>query len=1009
MNSSFTMKRTVRLTVAFLAGAAMLVVAEGSPVGATTVSPWSVAASPNALATQSNNLNSISCTSSTNCVAVGSYTNGNVGQTLIETWNGSTWAVVSSPNTSPNQGNDLRGVSCATSTNCVAVGSYNNGSVGQTLVETWDGSTWSIVASPNTSSTQLNLLAAVSCTSSTHCVAVGSYFNDTTDQTLIETWNGSNWSIASSPNASSPNGNDLYGVSCPSSTDCVAVGFYHGTTDQALVETWSGSTWTIAPTPTLSPAGDNYLRDVSCTSTTSCVAVGSHHDGTNDQTLVEIWDGANWSQSASPSSSPTEDNYLYGLACTSSTDCVAVGDYSNGPNLRTLVETWNGSTWSIVSSPNTSPTQDSSLADVSCASTTDCLSVGSFSLGIPTQSLVEAWNGSTWSITPSPNVSIPTHNALYGVSCTSATFCMAAGSYLDGSSTQTLVEAWNGSTWSITASPNASTNRDNQLTGISCASPTACVAVGDYSNGSHGQTLVETWDGSAWSLASSPNTSPMQNNQLSGVTCTSPTACVAVGSYFNGTNGQTLVETWNGSTWSITTSPNTSSSQNNQLASISCTSPTACVAVGSYFNGTNSQTLVETWNGSTWSIATSPNTSPLQNNQLASISCTSPTACVAVGDYSNGTTSQTLIEIWNGTTWSISASPNTSSTQDNVLAGVSCTSLTACAGVGHYFNGTDDQTLVVTWDGTTWTMAASANTSTTQTNVVRGVSCASLTACSAVGNNNDGTSNQTLVLNGAAGNLPPIIPAASGYTLAASDGGIFAFGDARFFGSAGALTLNKPIVGMAATPSGRGYWLVASDGGIFSFGDAPFFGSTGSLPLSAPIVGMAATPSGKGYWLVSSSGVIFSFGDAGIFGSAGALTLNKPIVGMATTPSGKGYWLVASDGGIFSYGDASFSGSTGGLTLNKPIVGMAATEGGKGYWLVASDGGIFSYGDAPFLGSAGALTLNKPIVGLAATKGGKGYWLVASDGGIFSYGDASFSGSTGALTLNKPVVGMAVS
>ncbi len=83
---------------------------------------------------------------------------------------------------------------------------------------------------------------------------------------------------------------------------------------------------------------------------------------------------------------------------------------------------------------------------------------------------------------------------------------------------------------------------------------------------------------------------------------------------------------------------------------------------------------------------------------------------------------------------------------------------------------------------------------------------------------------------------------AGGYFLAASDGGIFTFGDAAFHGSAGAIALNKPIVGLAATPDGGGYWLVASDGGIFSYGDAAFHGSTGAIALNKPIVGMASTP-----------------------------------------------------------------------------------------------------------------------------------------------------------------------
>ncbi|HEX3334798.1 MAG TPA: N-acetylmuramoyl-L-alanine amidase [Acidimicrobiales bacterium] len=217
---------------------------------------------------------------------------------------------------------------------------------------------------------------------------------------------------------------------------------------------------------------------------------------------------------------------------------------------------------------------------------------------------------------------------------------------------------------------------------------------------------------------------------------------------------------------------------------------------------------------------------------------------------------------------------------------------------------------------------------------------------------------------------------------------------------------NAPIVGMAPTHDGGGYWLVGSDGGIFSYGDALFFGSTGALRLNAPIVGLAAAPDGGGYWLVARDGGIFNYGDAGFFGSAGAIHLNAPIVGMAATGDGGGYWLVASDGGVFTYGDARFWGSTGGTQLNAPVVGMAATPSGDGYWLVARDGGIFSYGDAPFSGSTGALHLNKPVVGMAAAPDG-GYWLVASDGGIFSFGSAAYFGSLGGTVLPAAVVGMA--
>jgi hypothetical protein len=247
----------------------------------------------------------------------------------------------------------------------------------------------------------------------------------------------------------------------------------------------------------------------------------------------------------------------------------------------------------------------------------------------------------------------------------------------------------------------------------------------------------------------------------------------------------------------------------------------------------------------------------------------------------------------------------------------------------------------------------------------------------------------------------------AGYREIGADGDVSGFGGAQSFGSMAGAHLNKPVVGMAATPDGKGYWLVAADGGVFSFGDAHYYGSMGATHLNQPIVGMATTPDDKGYWLVAADGGIFSFGDAQFSGSTGGAHLNKPVVGMATTLDGKGYWLVAADGGVFSFGDAQFSGSMGAAHLNQPIVGMATSPDDKGYWLVAADGGIFSFGDAQFSGSTGGAHLNKPVVGMATTLDGKGYWLVAADGGVFCFGDAQFSGSMGGSHLSEPVVGIA--
>jgi hypothetical protein len=161
------------------------------------------------------------------------------------------------------------------------------------------------------------------------------------------------------------------------------------------------------------------------------------------------------------------------------------------------------------------------------------------------------------------------------------------------------------------------------------------------------------------------------------------------------------------------------------------------------------------------------------------------------------------------------------------------------------------------------------------------------------------------------------------------------------FGDMAGHALNLPVVGMSPTSDGIGYWLVASDGGIFAFGDAAFFGSMGGTPLNKAIVGMTGTPDKGGYWMVATDGGIFSFGDAAFFGSMGGTPLNQPIVGMTATPDGGGYWMVASDGGVFCFGDAAFHGSLGGSQIGAPIAGMRPY--GNGYTLIGQYGHVYPF------------------------------------------------------------------
>ena len=139
------------------------------------------------------------------------------------------------------------------------------------------------------------------------------------------------------------------------------------------------------------------------------------------------------------------------------------------------------------------------------------------------------------------------------------------------------------------------------------------------------------------------------------------------------------------------------------------------------------------------------------------------------------------------------------------------------------------------------------------------------------------------------------------------------------------------IVGVAPTPDGNGYWLAGADGGVFSYGDARFFGSMAGHALNKPIVGIVASADGNGYWLIGADGGVFAFGDA--VAPAGnplpGIKLNAPVVGAARVGT-SGLELTAADGGVFALGGARFFGSMAGHALNKPIVGIVARRTGTG-------------------------------------------------------------------------------
>ncbi len=340
-----------------------------------------------------------------------------------------------------------------------------------------------------------------------------------------------------------------------------------------------------------------------------------------------------------------------------------------------------------------------------------------------------------WSIVSSPNVGTE-GDRLLAESCTSTTFCMAGGfSSSAGTAAATLAEKWSGTTWVSVTSANASS--DNELLGVSCVSTTFCMAVGDESTAGSDQNLAEQWNGTSWSIDTTPDKDgSTTENQLSAVSCASSTFCVAVGFYDASTEfpfiNQTLIEQWNGTTWSIVTSPNTSGSVSNSLYAVKCVSSSVCEAVGNAGSGSSSSTLAESFSGSSWSIVASPNGSGATTNTLNGVDCTSATFCVAVG-WDAATVEHTLVEQWNGASWSIVSSPNTSSSIDNLPYAVACSSSTFCMLAGETQNGSTVQTLGALWDGTAWSIVATPNVSGNHTSGLLGVSCVSPTFCTASG------------------------------------------------------------------------------------------------------------------------------------------------------------------------------------------------------------------------------------------------------------------------------------
>lgn len=356
--------------------------------------------------------------------------------------------------------------------------------------------------------------------------------------------------------------------------------------------------------------------------------------------------------------------------------------------------------WTIQTTPNASGAEHSYLNDMSCepASTTACTAVGKQTAsGGASSPYAQYWNGTSWTNQTTASPAGATAAELQADHCVSKTLCVAAGSYSTTSGTFSLVEAWNGVSWSIQSTPNPAGATETRLNGVSCKEITACMAVGYSGSGSSSQPVAIRGNSGTWSLQTVPLPAGAVAAELTGVECTATTSCRAVGRYYPTSSSTTywaMVSTWNGTTWASEAVPKpTGSPKRSTLLDVSCASGSSCTAVGGYMNASGVQvSYVERWNGTAWSWQVSPNPVGSTNTPLQNVSCVESSPCAVVGDWldSSGVW-RPMAQFWDGSAWVIESVAAPAGQTFGVLNGVACRS--RCLATGWYTAGGKDKTL----------------------------------------------------------------------------------------------------------------------------------------------------------------------------------------------------------------------------------------------------------------------------------------------------------------------------
>jgi hypothetical protein len=628
---------------------------------------------------------------------------------------------------------------------------------------------------------------------------------------------------------------------------------------------WTAST---APVSGLNPSAgtgsdsDAVLADVACPAVGSCAALGNYEDAQgNVQPLTEVQSGGAWQAAAAPLTGldpvPAADPEakLTSLACPETGRCVAIGSYQDSARgLHGLIETLSGGVWTAQTEPLPTGISSDSVQSISCPSASWCVAAGTYwstSSGSGGALIATLANG-TWTASPVPDSNLPVATGsipeLQSISCSGVGFCVAVGSF-DGPRNYTfpLVAALDAGTWS-SAQPSVSqvdpqVGTSAALTQVSCTSDGFCAASGSYSGtDNHQNALVATRSAGTWSILAAPETG------LSPARETGQTENVS---------GPIMDVNW-----------------------VQCPATGSCVAVGEYVDVNGSEdALAEVLSNGTWSARTLPVTglSPGASSvrQMTRISCVTSSWCVAIGAYYDNSADgghglvHGMFETLSNGTWSATTAPVTGLNPGPDATGAS-----------------------------EFAIPVSPNA----------IVCETAGSCLSAG-------YYESISGGIRGLIETLGSTAGGYWLTTSAGNVYNF-NAPAYGPEAGTKLTSPVVGI--TSDGDGFLLATSDGNVYNF-NVPAYGSEAGQKLPTPIDGIGIDPATTGYWLITGAGNVHNF-DAPWSGSEAGTKLPSPVVGI--TAEGDGYLLTTKAGNVWNF-DAPWSGSEAGKKLPAPVVGIA--------------------------------------------------------------------------------------